>query len=103
MRTALASSEIVRTEALEMLAIRRFERMLDRDAQIKSETSVGNTVVGSRPFASVSPAELSKKGYVTSDTTGDWTFLAADASVLLSEEFAADHCFAIVSGTGMTS
>src|SRR6185503_11561060 len=48
-----------------------------------------------RAFRSIPAAELSANGYVVSEH-GFYTYYAPDAEVLLSDEFAARHCFRVV-------
>ena len=102
-RTALVSSEIVRVEALEPLAIRRFERTIGRDGGVRDESQVSGSPLGTRLFRVVPPAELSRTGFAVPDSFGQIAFRAPDAAVLLSPEFAGDHCFGVVSGVGPTS
>jgi hypothetical protein len=52
-----------------------------------------------RPFQSLSPGLLSVVGYVTEEPDGT-VYRAPDANVLLSREFAAEHCLKVVDGTG---
>src|SRR6185295_10621077 len=93
LRTALASAEIARIEALEPLAISRYERALSRAGETLSEQSRNNTALGNRPFRTAAAVELSRSGFVVADSNGLPAFRAPDAEVLLSDEFAADHCF----------
>ncbi len=51
--------------------------------------------LGSRPFRAVPASQLAVLGYAVTDATGT-TFYAPDANVLLSEQFAAGHCFRLV-------
>jgi hypothetical protein len=103
MRTALASAEIVRAEALEPLAISRYERVLSRTGDQLSEAPANGSAFGNRPFRSAPAAELSRAGFLAPDSTGTAVFRAPDAGVLVSDEFAADYCFDVVSGSGSTS
>lgn len=102
LQTALASSEIARAERLENFAIRRFERVLDRAGKVTAEQERLALNAGNRPFVSVPAADLSREGYVVADSMGFTVFRAPDAGVLLSDEFARDHCFSVVTGRGST-
>lgn len=75
--------------------VRLFERTLDslgRRVLAESSTIVRGT--STRPFASVAPDSLARVGFVVEDGTGV-TYYAPDADVLLSETFAAGHCFRV--------
>lgn len=50
-----------------------------------------------RPFQSLPPALLSRVGYVTEEPDGT-VYRAPDATVLTSDEFAAEHCLRLVEG-----
>jgi len=50
----------------------------------------------SKPFAVKDPAILARDGYVFGDEQSGWTYYAPDETVLLSEQFAATHCFRAV-------
>ncbi|HEU4632308.1 MAG TPA: carboxypeptidase-like regulatory domain-containing protein, partial [Gemmatimonadaceae bacterium] len=52
-----------------------------------------------RPFATFTPAELSARGYVRHEPSG-LVVAAPDERVLLSDAFAAEHCFRLVPGDG---
>jgi hypothetical protein len=73
-----------------------YERTLDPlGVSVRAETLTvvrGNT---SRPFASLPADSLARVGYVVEDRSGV-AYRAPDADVLLSDEFAALHCFAAV-------
>ncbi|MEK7402658.1 MAG: carboxypeptidase regulatory-like domain-containing protein [Gemmatimonadota bacterium] len=103
MRTALVSVERTRIEALEPLAISRYERLLSRSGGLVSESKAGSATLGSRPFRTASGAELSRNGFVVMDSVGLAVFRAPDAEVLLSDEFASDHCLDVVTGSGVTA
>jgi hypothetical protein len=102
MRIALVSAEIVRTERLERLAIRRFERTFGRDGTPLGEGRVNSSGLGMQLFRAASPTELSRRGFAVLDSIGETVFRAPDIAVLLSPEFASDHCFAVVTGQGPT-
>jgi hypothetical protein len=47
------------------------------------------------PFRSLPPEELAEGGYVREDASGDLTYYAPDARVLLSTSFQDTHCFGV--------
>ena len=49
-----------------------------------------------RPFGAIDPATLSTDGYVLGNELQGWHYFAPDEKVLLSEQFAATHCFRLV-------
>jgi hypothetical protein len=52
-----------------------------------------------RPFAAPDPSSLSVLGYVRGDAANGWEYFAPDEAVLLSDDFAATHCFTVVRDT----
>ena len=62
---------------------------------ISSDTSVFPITV-TRPFGAVDPGRLSRDGYVIGDPTIGWSYFGPDETVLLSDQFAATHCFRLV-------
>jgi hypothetical protein len=72
---------------------RLFDRAMDRRGEtILAETGTSRTGTTSRPFVSIPPDSLAAVGYVT-ETAGDVEYFGPDADVLLSDSFAALHCF----------
>jgi hypothetical protein len=53
-------------------------------------------IVDRRPFGAVDPDSLARAGYVFGDEHNGWLFYAPDETVLLSDQFAATHCFRLV-------
>jgi hypothetical protein len=100
---ALRSAELVNAEPIETLAIRRFERTLDRDGALRSESPLDAKQYGTRPFRPATPQELSRNGFVTTDVVGQPQLLAPDATIFLSPEFQRDHCFGVVRGTDIAT
>ncbi|HEY1952733.1 MAG TPA: carboxypeptidase-like regulatory domain-containing protein [Gemmatimonadaceae bacterium] len=72
----------------------------------RKETAPGGAIISAdsaefpisdrRPFGAISSAMLAKDGYVVGDQQTGWTYYAPDEVVLLSEQFAATHCFQLV-------
>ena len=94
-RTALTATELsVGAKALDV-EWQAFQFSMDPRAERATDASVlrraGRT---ERPFVSATPEALARDGYVVDD--GRFTsYHAPDAAALLSDEFAATHCFAI--------
>jgi hypothetical protein len=53
-------------------------------------------IVDQRPFGAIDPDSLARGGYVVGNEGTGWTFYAPDETVLLSDQFAATHCFRVV-------
>jgi hypothetical protein len=49
-----------------------------------------------RPFSAIDPVTLARDGYVVGNVDNGWYYFAPDETVLLSEPFAATHCFRVV-------
>lgn len=54
------------------------------------------TTVGARPFVSASVDSLARLGYATVDAGGTLNYYGPDADALISDEFAAAHCFRLL-------
>ena len=68
-------------------------------AVVATDTSFFN-IVDQRPFGAIDPDSLDRAGYVVGDEAKGWTFYAPDETVLLSDQFAAAHCFRVVREDG---
>jgi hypothetical protein len=62
---------------------------------LSTDTTVFN-IVNKRPFGAIDPDSLARAGYVLGDEVKGWTYYAPDETVLLSDQFAATHCFSLV-------
>ncbi len=73
----------------------RYDRVMDSTARIVRKQDVAvSSARTSRPFISEPPESLARFGYVV-DRGGDAVYLAPDAEALLSDSFAATHCFRV--------
>lgn len=70
------------------------KRLNPRGTVVSSDTSY-RPVGGAKPFGA-NPAALAAHGYVVGNETTGWTYYAPDEAVLLSDQFAATHCFQVV-------
>lgn len=95
-RKAMLTTQLVSEGAPLVADWIEYDRGLDSSAHVVRQQRVR---VSQNPtthaFKSRPAAELDSTGYVVSDTTGT-TYYAPDADVLLSEPFAAGHCFHLV-------
>jgi hypothetical protein len=72
----------------------RFDRTADPSGDtVRTEHTIAREAATDRPFISFPPDELALRGYVRKEVDGGMTFSAPDADALLSEQFAALHCF----------
>jgi hypothetical protein len=94
-RTALTATELSVGAALQV-EMQSFQYSMDARGRTASEQSVvvraGAT---ERPFISVGADSLARQGYVVDERDGFVTYRAPDAPALLSNQFAATHCFAV--------
>ena len=102
-RKALAAVAWSQRQQLLRATIRTFERDIEPDLTVKSESTQVRTGYTTRPFHARSAAQLAAEGYVTAPEKPDtaYTFYAPDADVLFSEEFLNTHCFRIEQGGPM--
>lgn len=93
-RKVLEAANISAESGLVEARVRRYVRVLDAyTLGVRREESAVTVTRGSRPFvAARSPEELARDGYVSRDERYT-TYYAPDAEVLLSDPFAATHCF----------
>lgn len=93
-RTALTAAELSEGARSIDVEWQVFQFLMDRRGTRAQEQSVlprrGST---EKPFVSVSADSLARGGYVMQEPTGDWVYRAPDGAALLSDRFAATHCF----------
>jgi hypothetical protein len=96
-RKALESVVWTEQQGILRHKIARYDRQLDpRTLDVLAQEVTHNEGVDKgSPFVTQSPADLVQLGYVRELDSGEWTFDAPDAHVLLSDEFADVHCFAV--------
>ena len=93
---ALRSSQLTLGDLAEVGRARVYWTGLDPSGAVLWSDTVSVPVEQRKPFGAVDPAVLSRRGYVRGDEYNGWTYFAPDERVLLSEEFAATHCFGVV-------
>jgi formylmethanofuran dehydrogenase subunit C len=94
-RKAILSSQLSSNEAPLVAEWIEYTRTLDPTARIvRSQTVRTTRSPTTHAFRSVPPESLAARGYVTLDN-GQTTFHAPDGAALLSDAFAATHCFHI--------
>lgn len=94
-RSDLTALVLAESSRLVLRELRRFERTFDVDRRkLFEERTLQPVKVNERPFVTPAPDSLARAGYVRGDSTY-FTFDMPDARLVLSEEFAARHCFRI--------
>lgn len=93
-RTALTVALLTTRARPYTATLVRFERVLDPDMRrIRGQTTTVGSGVGGRSWVSIPADSLRRVGYVLTGRDGSATYYAPDLEVLLSREFAEDHCF----------
>jgi hypothetical protein len=97
-RGALTAAQVTAAAADLSVAMMSYERTMDPTFRgvRKQNTSFAQSL-SVRPWRSASADELRRSGYVVDDLSGGKTYLAPDLDVLLSAEFAEDHCLRVAS------
>ncbi len=99
-RTVLLASVSTSLDGERISEYQRFARLEDtRGRLVAPEETLTVNTLAAQPFFSLPPDSLARAGYVTTD--GDSVvYFGPDAEVLLSDAFAAGHCFQVVDGMG---
>jgi hypothetical protein len=97
---ALRSSQLTTEDLSGIGRARTYRREVDRDGNVISADTTLFAIVDRRPFSAIDPVALATDGYVLGDAVVGWHYFAPDETVLLSEPFAATHCFRVVRDRG---
>lgn len=92
---ALTASVLTQRHGRLPIHVREFSRHVALSGQILREWVTASSVIRGRPFSTLPPAVLANAGFVqlSEDST---TYAVPDADLLLSDAFAATHCFKAV-------
>jgi hypothetical protein len=93
---ALRASQLTAADLTGLGRGRVFRKELRLDGIVASTDTTFFNIVDERPFGAIDPDSLGRAGYVLGDQTKGWIFYAPDETVLLSDQFAATHCFRVV-------
>jgi hypothetical protein len=93
---ALRSSQLTVQDLAGIGQGRTYRREIRNDGTIISADTTIFSITAKRPFGAIDADTLALKGYVIGDEINGWRFFAPDETVLLSEQFAATHCFRLV-------
>jgi hypothetical protein len=92
---ALRASQLTISDLSGFGRARVYRRQIRSGEVVNSDTSFFD-IVDQRPFGAIHPDSLAKTGYVVGDEARGWMFYAPDETVLLSDQFAATHCFRVI-------
>jgi carboxypeptidase family protein len=93
---ALRASQLTVADLRGIHRMRTYRREVGMNGAVMSNDTSVRPVIGARPFASANPGALSRLGYVRGDQASGWEYFGPDEAVLLSDDFAATHCFKVV-------
>lgn len=93
---ALRSSQLTTEDLSGIGQARTYRTEFDRDGTVLWADSNVFSITTQRPFGAIDPGTLANDGYVLGDPETGWHYYAPDETVLLSEQFAATHCFRVV-------
>ncbi len=100
-RTALTAAQLSATHRNLSATVVTHQRSLDADGRrVLQQYSRISSGITARPWRSVSPDSLRRTGYAVTEIDESTTYFAPDLDVLVSDGFAEDHCFRLVSETG---
>jgi hypothetical protein len=92
----LRASQLTTSDLKEISRRVVYRREVRDDGSIVSSDSTVVPVFRTRPFGSPDPTSLVTLGYVRGDEHKGWSYFGPDEVVLLSDPFAATHCFRAV-------
>jgi hypothetical protein len=93
---ALTSSQLTIEDLSGIGRARSYRIEFAKDGTVISADTTVFSIVNRRPFSAIDPVTLADSGYVLGDAHAGWHYFAPDETVLLSEPFAATHCFRVV-------
>lgn len=93
---ALRASQITLSDLGGMGTMLTYKRELDINGQVLHSDTLTLPITTQRPFGVPDPPSLARLGYVRGTPQSGWEYFGPDETVLLSDEFAATHCFKVV-------
>ena len=93
---ALRSSQLTTEDLSGIGRARTYRTEFNSDGSVLWADSNVFSITTQRPFGAIDPGTLANDGYVLGDPDTGWHYFAPDETVLLSEQFAATHCFRVV-------
>lgn len=97
---ALTAARLTEQQRLLRVRVVRYVRRLDARAErvVAEESRREDEGFTVSPFVAISPARLSRFGWVDAPDSTNFIYHGPDAAVLTSDEFVTDHCFSLVKG-----
>ncbi len=93
---ALRTSQLVARDFSDYSASFTYRKTLNSRRVVVSSDTAFRPVGNAKPFGVRDAAYLATHGYVTGNENAGWLYYAPDEAVLLSDQFAASHCFQVV-------
>ena len=93
---ALRSSQLTTEDLSGIGRARTYRTEFNSDGTVIWADSNVFSITTQRPFGAIDPGSLANDGYVLGGPETGWHYYAPDETVLLSEQFAATHCFRVV-------
>jgi len=93
---ALRTSQLNAKDFSDYTASFTYRKTLNSHRVVVSSDTTFRTVGDAKPFGVREAGFLATHGYVTGDEKIGWMYYAPDEAVLLSDQFAASHCFKVV-------
>lgn len=93
---ALRSSQLTTGDLLGIGRVHTYRKESDKDGTVVSADTTVFPIVNRRPFGAIDPTSLANDGYVLGSPETGWQYFGPDETVLLSDPFAATHCFRVV-------
>jgi hypothetical protein len=95
-RIALRAADLSASEAMVLHRTRTWQQLESQDGTRVEDRRASEQTGAGPPFETLPPPVLARQGYVEVDAEGARIVRGPDAQVLLSDEFARDHCFQVV-------
>jgi hypothetical protein len=93
---ALTASRLTIVDLAGIGLARKYRRQIDKVGNVTANDTSLLRIVDRRPFGGLDAETLAKNGYVVGNEKDGWNAYGPDENVLLSDVFAATHCFRIV-------
>jgi len=95
-RIALRAADLSASESMVIHRTRTWQQLESQDGSRVEDRRASEQTGAGPPFETLPPSVLARQGYVEVDNEGARIVRGPDAQVLLSDEFARDHCFQVV-------
>ncbi len=96
---ALRASQLTTEDLAAIARAKIYRKEFDRAGTVTRSDSIFVPIRNQKPFSAIDPESLAKEGYVRGNQVKGWEYYGVDETVLLSESFAATHCFRLTRDT----